>query len=437
MANHIYELDLNFSVFINDELWHVEDAEIDWNEKEVRVQITINDQFGTLSLFQKFGGNEFYQFVNGNDFDRITFLKKRIDFTDLSNQHKDIYQKTLNKYKDSSFADYGDNQISDEELADAIRFAEEIRDRLNIAKGGEEMKLPDVYEVYDIDGYGVLYIGGGRFGNSKDTKSTWLSADEAESVRQVMQNGAEDEERFGMYFNGRFLSPDRDFYKIRKVDDEEVRKVAREYMKGSLPYNQTEMEMLYPERTMIPIVNVLKDEAKGLRALSEALEPLSKNKGGKKSMNENSVAVRFYEGYISNEIVTFKNGDKTIPAKRIKMPNDDPSDTRARRSFVVRESQIGTDSKNPHMKYVYLDKKNKDGNEIEYRVVRKNYDPETKKSEILEDTKMKAQEIADVFQADRDREYAEWKASNTSKIVSEPETAQPEEVIENSEGMEM
>jgi len=154
-------------------------------------------------------------------------------------------------------------------------------------------------------------------------------------------------------------------------------------------------------------------------------------------MNENSVAVRFYEGYISNEIVTFKNGDKTIPAKRIKMPNDDPSDTRARRSFVVRESQIGTDSKNPHMKYVYLDKKNKDGNEIEYRVVRKNYDPETKKSEILEDTKMKAQEIADVFQADRDREYAEWKASNTGKTVSEPETAQPEEVIENSEGMEM
>jgi len=93
VANHIYELDLNFNVFTNDELWHVEDAEIDWNAKEVRVRIKIDDQFGTLSLYQKFIGDDFYQFVNGNDFDRITFLKDRIDFSGLSNQHQEIYHK--------------------------------------------------------------------------------------------------------------------------------------------------------------------------------------------------------------------------------------------------------------------------------------------------------------------------------------------------------
>ena len=297
-------------------------------------------------------------------------------------------------------------------------------------------KLPDVYEVYDIDGYGVLYIGGDRYGQSKNTLSTWLTLNDAESVQRVMQNGAEGEERFGMYFNGRFLSPDRQFYMIRRVDPELVRKVAKDYMNGNLQLTDLERDMLYPEKTMLPIINVLKDEAKGLKALSDAFEPMKQSKGGTR-MKDNEVAVKFYEGFISKEIVSFKNGDKTIPGKRIKMPNDDPSDTRVRRSFVVRESQIGTDTKNPHMKYVYLNKTDKDGNDIEYRVVRKNYDPETKKSEILEDLKMKAQDIADVFQAERDREYAEWKASEASKTNAQSEPDIPAEVIENSEGIEM
>ena len=321
-------------------------------------------------------------------------------------------------------------------LEESNRFIEEMREKLNIKKGGENMaKLPDVYEVYDIDGYGVVYIGGGRYRQSKGTGSAWLLLDEAESVRQVLQNGAEGEDRFRMYFNGRFLDPNRDFYKIRKVDSELVRNIGRQYMHGNL--SSQEEKMLYPERTMQAIENALKDEAKGLKPLSDAFKPLSNYKGGINYMKENEVAVRFYEGYISKEIVSFKNGDKTIPGKRIKMPNDDPSDTRVRRSFVVRESAIGTDTKNPHMKYVYMNKCDKDGNEIGYRVVRKNYDPETKKSEILEDIKMKAQDIADVFEAERDREYAEYKASKANETAKEPEVNAPEEVIENSEGMEM
>jgi hypothetical protein len=432
MANHKYELDLNFSYFLDDRLWHIEDAEIDWKKKEIRVHITINDQFGTLSLFQSFKDNNFYEFVNSNAIDRIAFLKQNIDFESLEKQHNEIYQKTLKKYKNHN--DFGDDDLS-KEIADAEKFMDEIRMKLNIEKGGENMaKLPDVYEVYDIDGYGVLYIGGGRYAQSKDTLSTWLTSEDAESVQRVMQNGAEDEERFRMYFNSRFLSPDRDFYMIRKVDDELVRQKAKEYMNGKLNLTQQEIDMLYPETTMMPIVNALKDEAKGLKALSDAFEPLRENRGGKR-MKDNEVAVRFYEGFISNEIITFKNGDKTIAGKRIKMPNDDPNDTRVRRSFVVRESQIGTDTKNPHMKYVYLNKTDKDGKEIEYRVVRKNYDPEKDKSEILEDTKMKAQGIADVFQADRDREYAEYK-QGLAKTTDFSETNAPTEVIEDSEGME-
>lgn len=435
MANQIYELDLNFDHFVNDQLWHIEDAEIDWKKRELRVRITINDQFGTLFLYQSFINDDFYRFVNSNQYERIIFLKKKIDYPALSRQHDEMYQKTLNEYKTktNSFDDIDINEL----VSDGERYIQEMRKKLNIKKGGEDMaKLPDVYQVYDIDGYGVLYIGGDRYGQSKNTLSTWLTLNDAESVQRVMQNGAEGEERFGMYFNGRFLSPDRQFYMIRKVDPELVRKIAKDYLNGNLQLNDQEREMLYPEKTMLPIINVLKDEAKGLKALSDAFEPMKQSKGGTR-MKDNEVAVKFYEGFISKEIVSFKNGDKTIPGKRIKMPNDDPSDTRVRRSFVVRESQIGTDTKNPHMKYVYLNKTDKDGNDIEYRVVRKNYDPGTKKSEILEDLKMKAQDIADVFQAERDREYAEWKASEASKTNVQNEPDIPAEVIENSEGIEM
>lgn len=435
MANQIYELDLNFDHFVNDQLWHIEDAEIDWKKRELRVRITINDQFGTLFLYQSFINDDFYRFVNSNQYERIIFLKKKIDYPALSRQHDEMYQKTLNEYKSktNSFDDIDINEL----VSDGERYIQEMRKKLNIKKGGEDMaKLPDVYEVYDIDGYGVLYIGGDRYGQSKNTLSTWLTLKDAESVQRVMQNGAEGEERFGMYFNGRFLSPDRQFYMIRRVDPELVRKVAKDYMNGNLQLTDLERDMLYPEKTMLPIINALKDEAKGLKALSDAFEPMKHSKGGTR-MKDNEVAVKFYEGFISKEIVSFKNGDKTIPGKRIKMPNDDPSDTRVRRSFVVRESQIGTDTKNPHMKYVYLNKTDKDGNDIEYRVVRKNYDPETKKSEILEDLKMKAQDIADVFQAERDREYAEWKASEASKTNVQSEPDIPAEVIENSEGIEM
>ena len=76
MANQIYELDLNFDHFVNDQLWHIEDAEIDWKKRELRVRITINDQFGTLFLYQSFINDDFYRFVNSNQYERIIFLKQ-------------------------------------------------------------------------------------------------------------------------------------------------------------------------------------------------------------------------------------------------------------------------------------------------------------------------------------------------------------------------
>lgn len=156
-------------------------------------------------------------------------------------------------------------------------------------------------------------------------------------------------------------------------------------------------------------------------------------------MQENVVPVRFYKGYISKEKITLKKDDKDIKMSRVKMPNDDPESSQVRRSFLVRESMIGTDTKNPNIKFVYLNKLDKDGNEIQYRVVRKNFDPNTKKSEIVEDTKMTAQQIADVFQVARDREYAEYKAAQSQNAaeVEAVELSEPEQVIENEDGFEI
>ena len=222
MAKHIYEQDLNFNVFVEDNLWHIEDAVIDWEKKEVRVQITISDQFGTLSLFQIFSDQDFYDFVNDNAIDRISFLKRKIDFESLSKQHKEKYEAELDNYKTRLDLDLNDD--NEDFIRDAEAFLEEMKDKLLKMKGINEMsKLPDVYEVHDIDGYGVVYIGGGRYQSCKDTSATWLLLDDAESVQHIMNNGAESEDRFRMYFNGRFLSPDREFYMIRKVDEQDVR----------------------------------------------------------------------------------------------------------------------------------------------------------------------------------------------------------------------
>lgn len=149
------------------------------------------------------------------------------------------------------------------------------------------------------------------------------------------------------------------------------------------------------------------------------------------SEKREDVAVRFYEGMISKEIVNFKKGDSTIKMKRIKLPNDDPTDSQVRRSFLVKESAIGTDLKNPHMKYVYL------GKDAEYKVVRKNFDPETKKAEILEESKMTGQAIADTFKAERDRGYAEWKAQQPAEPTNEFNNPDVELATEDDVTMDM
>lgn len=267
-------------------------------------------------------------------------------------------------------------------------------------------RLPDVYQIYDQFGWGV-YVYSDAYTTGHFEDATWLLEDEAT--------------KFLNYIND--ISANKPRYIMKKVDKEIVRVIGNSYMNGSS--NLGDDEDIFPIRTLKPIIDCLKDEKDNLIKLSEAFKPVMK---GMNNMKENEVAVRFYEGFISKENVTLKEGDKSVKMVRVKMPNDDPDDSQVRRSFIVRESSVGTDTKNPHMKYVYLNK------DSEYRVVRKNFDPETKKSEILEDIKMTGQAISDIFKADRDREYAEYKAS---KGVDNLEIDAPEEVIEIEDGMEI
>ena len=274
-------------------------------------------------------------------------------------------------------------------------------------------KLPDVYQIYQKDGQAVVFDGDECM--LDHTEATWVLKDKIYAFYNDFYDHHTDYEAF-------------------KVDDEIVRSVANNFRKGI--FKLGEYEYLYPYETMAPIINALKDEKDSLIRLSEALKPTTDLKERNlKVMSEKKekkeVAVRFYEGYISNEKISFKRGDKTIPMKRVKMPNDDPDDSTPRRSFIVNEAAIGTDTKNSHMKFVYL------GEESEYRVVRKNFDPETKQSEILEDFKMTGKEISDVFTKERDREYAEYKASQAQDNSNETEIDAPEEVIENEEGIEI
>ena len=319
-----------------------------------------------------------------------------------------MYQQTLKKYQNYNVFEDDTSEF----ILNAEKFAEEIRKKINIEKGGEIMaKLPDVYQIYSKNSETSYYVYPDNEHYPAPAKEgTWLLEDDATN----------------------FINSDNNYlsYEMRKVDPDLVRFEAKQYLINAYPYNET-----YTQRVMDSLIDALKDEAKGLNALSEAFQPIKQQdlKGGeRKSMKENEVPVKFYEGFISREVVSIKNGDKSIPGKRIKMPNDDPTDTRVRRSFVVKEAQIGTDTSNPHMRYVYLNKKDKNGNDIEYRVVRKNYDPETKKSEILEDIKMTAEQIADTFQKERDREYAEWKATQAVQSQTQAEPTDPSEEIINT-----
>lgn len=274
-------------------------------------------------------------------------------------------------------------------------------------------KLPDVYYITINNGWGVI----------KNTDGTYETAFEEYSM--IAEEDLQQE--IDNIYNAFNSQP-----KVHKYDPEMLRIIGKNFMHGLTKIG--EADELYPPKIINKLVDCLKDEKENLQRLSEALKPVSssdineeENNMAEKEKRE-EVAVRFYEKMVSGENINLKKGDATIKMKRVKMPNDDPKDSQVRRSFLVKESAIHTDVKNPHMKFTYL------GKDQEYTVVRKNFDPETKKSEILEETKMTGEQIADVFNAERDRQYADWKANQPEPTneIANPET----ELVEDA-GMDM
>ena len=246
--------------------------------------------------------------------------------------------------------------------------------------------------IADKQGFELQIIDGAYSKTFED--GTWLLEDEAIKELDFLNKGSKG-------------------YYLKKVDNEIVFRVVSNYTKGYQKLGED--EDVFPERTMRPLIEKMK-QYKEDRIKFEELFWHEKEEN-KMSEKKEDIAVRFYEGYVSKEIINFKNKDGSkIKLARVKMPND-PGDERVRRSFLVKESAIGTDIKNQHMRYVYLPK------DVEFKVVRRNFDPETKKSEILTEEKMTGQQIADVFDKERDRQYAQWKANQP----------QPEQEIDNPE----
>lgn len=311
---HVFEDLYDFVHLVDNYLWSINQVDIDWSNYTLKIYLSINDQFGRYSTNHVIDDKKlFFEYTNGNKFEKVNFIKKNTNFDALKQEYEDNFNEQLNKYKKGSF----DMEKEKESfLSEANKFINYITERL---KGKEE--------------------------KTQKTETT---------------------------INGN--------------------------------------------------VDALKDYE---------LDP-SGSKKGKNKMKENEVAVRFYQGFITKENIVVKDIDgKDVKLARVKIPNDDPNDKQPRRSFACRESLIGTDLKNPNMRYVYL-KKDK-----EYRVIRKNFDAETKKSEIIEDIKMTGQAIADTFQTERDREYAEWKAKQVKENPVAEATPTVAQVLDSTDGIEM
>lgn len=210
------------------------------------------------------------------------------------------------------------------------------------------------------------------------------------------------------------------------IDEKEVYKIGMDALKG-IELNKE----LYPANTVNAITNALRLHLQNQNALNEAFEPLRDNADKEKeerktnmsNTNNNNtntakkkeeVAVRFYEGFVTTKPFDYKQKDGTVvKLQSVKIPNGENDTIAVRRTFVVPANKIGTDSKNIHMRYVYLEK------DTEYKTRRMNYIPDDKKWECLEESKMTGQQIADAFETDREKEYAAWKAKQPQDPVEE------------------
>lgn len=277
--------------------------------------------------------------------------------------------------------------------------------------------LPDVYYITIQNGWGVIKHAENSYSLSPHGEATMFLEDDIEKEAEKVET----------HFNTETS--------VKLADKDIVRTIGKNFMHGLQKLGES--DELYPPKVINKLVDCLKDEKKNLQRLSDALKPVSstdiKNEeeikmAEEKTTKREEVAVRFYEGMVSKKLVNLKKGDATIKLKRVKLPNDDPKDSTARRSFLVAENKIFTDKKNPHMLFTYL------GKDQEYKVQRNDFNPETKENKVLEETKMTGQAIADVFKAEADKSYAAWKESQP---VATNEIDTPfEETIENDKGIE-
>ena len=120
-------------------------------------------------------------------------------------------------------------------------------------------------------------------------------------------------------------------------------------------------------------------------------------------MNEDEVAVSFYQSFI-REKVAFPSGDGTTYERYIiEMPDEEGEHHEIRRTFTVPVTYLHTDKKYEYIKYTYLKK------DRLYRVMRALYDSDYRTRRVESDEQMTGKQIAEVFERYRNRKSRELK----------------------------
>lgn len=282
-------------------------------------------------------------------------------------------------------------------------------------------KLPDVYYITVNNGWGVVKNSDGSYHIAYEEHTMFLEDDLEQEINNV--------------YNAFNSQP-----KVHKYDSEMLRIIGKNFLNGFSDFG--EADEIYTPKVINKIVDCLKVERENVRKLNEAFKPVSslnetlkptsstdikkeENKMAEEKQKREEVAVNFWR----DNIVKKNYNIHGIVCKRVKMPNDDLNDSTPKRGFLIAESKIYEDKKNPKRSYCFL------GKDQEYRVTRVNWDPEKKEQTTLEDIKMTGEQISNVFKLERDKAYAAWKASQP--VQTTEIDAPVEQEIEKSDGVEM
>lgn len=276
-------------------------------------------------------------------------------------------------------------------------------------------KLPNVYYITIKNGYGVIKNPNGSYEFDVLGDATLFLEDEIDNELEVVRHFFDK--------NAKIMDADQDY----------VRSIATNYFRGIDKIG--DHDQLYPPRLVSRLVDCLKDEKESLIRLSEALKPtsshLKKEEDITMSEEKKNIYVRFHKNFKSNRPIFKKVGESTIKLAGIKLPNDDLNDKSDMRQFVVKETMIQTDEKNPNYRYVYLNP------DVEYTVKRVHFNPDTKETTYSDETKMTAQQLADIHKAERDRRYALALENSENKKDSEAVAQASPEVVKDDEGIGM